>query len=993
MCAGQNNNSKTKSKKMSQTKRQQQVVSAVSHGHKKRKKNNQTNSLAEHEAFLPIFQDPSLQLQILQAVPISASELPPADPVIEEILTSARRSSRQAALSARRTQSSPPSEILPKPFVPPVVSAPSVLPVPSSASAAPTEPVVSVSLHERSMAMADTLIAGKIADSTREHYMSCIKNFRKFCVIHHPDAVQRDQDGAMVTVVEKSLKLPLDQKAVMSFFGLLALDPNGENAEQLEFFRRKGKKEKNLAISPAALGAFRSALAWYCGLQHQELVRELYSKLTFLISGYKKKIAAMKKSGELPAIEGRHHIGMKGYRFLAEKFFQLTPEIKEGNKLNNKQQNSFNESLFAWPYWLLLWNLMQRSETIANLQLEHISWKEDSLTIIMPKTKTDQEGDRSYPRHVYANPLDPQICCVLAIAAVIFSKSFYPNHSGGNLNNNSNNNLENGTENKRGESLLPSESVSVPLGADVEIVEESNSKSWPLFFGGEQNHRMSALMNRVLKKMENRKDLLLFDEDPNFIGLHSPRKGANTYCSSIVGGPSFPSICHRGGWAVGGVQSRYNFPQDGSDQFVGRTVAGLPFTSSQFAVLPPHFSLETLESITSDEWRTILPLYEKYPRGFAICLPYLLASIVYHSDWLRQNLSPNHSLFNCPLFQYPATLNRLRPLVLLGETKCPLTKMEARGLHPILAVAANLGRMTEEVRQTKEDIQTSLAGRLTDCILSKVAVNGAVQMSKDEMISQFKELQRVIKEDARSARELQIVPQPAIALDNKKIVETEGVRYTLFKWANDDSDDEKWRRCPKTFEIVGDNCKSFWNLWWHGDLRNPSELISPHRHFERSDFFDDGKSSQFFKGRKVMVEIEAVARELNLFPADVLVKQIPLPKFWEIFDIAFTELCKRINKRLVEPSSRIGEISFSTMANKIYRWHKAKGTNKQVRRPKKTLRKKKKQNETNNQRITDFMNNTIVINNNNNSNGNNNNDNGLGNLVVAAGQLDAMEID
>ena len=37
----------------------------------------------------------------------------------------------------------------------------------------------------------------------------------------------------------------------------------------------------------------------------------------------------------------------------------------------------------------------------------------DALVVELPKHKGDQEGDTKYPRHVYANPLDPLICPVL----------------------------------------------------------------------------------------------------------------------------------------------------------------------------------------------------------------------------------------------------------------------------------------------------------------------------------------------------------------------------------------------------------------------------------------------------------------------------------------------------------------------------------------------------------------------------------------------------
>jgi hypothetical protein len=46
-----------------------------------------------------------------------------------------------------------------------------------------------------------------------------------------------------------------------------------------------------------------------------------------------------------------------------------------------------------------------------------MDWKEDALTIAMPHQKNDQAGEKPKdPKHVYANPLRPEICPILALA-------------------------------------------------------------------------------------------------------------------------------------------------------------------------------------------------------------------------------------------------------------------------------------------------------------------------------------------------------------------------------------------------------------------------------------------------------------------------------------------------------------------------------------------------------------------------------------------------
>ena len=99
--------------------------------------------------------------------------------------------------------------------------------------------------------------------------------------------------------------------------------------------------------------------------------------------------------------EGKHHLTFQGYCALAKSL--LTSEDP-------------SQTLFAWPYLLLQWNLVARTTTVASMMMEHISWEAGALLISTPKHKGDQEGVKCFARHVYANPSCPSICPVLALA-------------------------------------------------------------------------------------------------------------------------------------------------------------------------------------------------------------------------------------------------------------------------------------------------------------------------------------------------------------------------------------------------------------------------------------------------------------------------------------------------------------------------------------------------------------------------------------------------
>ncbi len=107
----------------------------------------------------------------------------------------------------------------------------------------------------------------------------------------------------------------------------------------------------------------------------------------------------------MSAIEGKSPITFEGYRFLAAKF---------------KDNKDYALGIFSHVFLLLSWNLMARC--VYNV-FNHISWNMDALTIVFPKHKGDQEGTFAFPKHVYANPNEPSICPILALAIYIFFRN------------------------------------------------------------------------------------------------------------------------------------------------------------------------------------------------------------------------------------------------------------------------------------------------------------------------------------------------------------------------------------------------------------------------------------------------------------------------------------------------------------------------------------------------------------------------------------------
>ena len=125
------------------------------------------------------------------------------------------------------------------------------------------------------------------------------------------------------------------------------------------------------------------------------------------------------------------------------------------------------------------------------------------------KTKTDQEGVKNidHPWHVYANPLDPVVCPVLALARYIVSN---PTILSGKSN---------------------------------------------LFEGESQYERFNKILSEVVN--ENSEKFAALGVTSEDFGTHSIRKGAATFVSTgCTVSPPMASICIRANWTLGGVKDR-----------------------------------------------------------------------------------------------------------------------------------------------------------------------------------------------------------------------------------------------------------------------------------------------------------------------------------------------------------------------------------------------------------------------------------------------------
>ena len=113
---------------------------------------------------------------------------------------------------------------------------------------------------------------------------------------------------------------------------------------------------------------------------------------------FKRHIADLKAKGAYPQPPNRCISG-QGYTLLCESLAKGKPA----------EDGGWAWQLVAclWSYVVLLWCLLARCDRVAQLRWENFSWTRDALTVFIPKSKSDQFGDRAYLKKLFTsdNPI------------------------------------------------------------------------------------------------------------------------------------------------------------------------------------------------------------------------------------------------------------------------------------------------------------------------------------------------------------------------------------------------------------------------------------------------------------------------------------------------------------------------------------------------------------------------------------------------------------
>ncbi|OWY93367.1 hypothetical protein PHMEG_00037265 [Phytophthora megakarya] len=338
-------------------------------------------------------------------------------------------------------------------------------------------------------------------------------------------------------------------------------------------------------------------------------------------------------------------------------------------------KSTSRDMIFARTFMILSWNLMSRAANTVSICYGHLEWREDALCVYFAHMKNDQRGARPRdPRHVYANPVFPTVCPILALG------KFYQH-------------LQYGF-------IADEHGIIATLGVYWATYGADNSDVH-LFPGNDEYEPFRKVLGRTLKGADVAAELERRGTAAEDIGTHSMRKGASTYCSSgSTACPPSVAVHLRAGRSMGGVQDRYLRHDAAGDMFVGRTVSGLPILQPEFASLPPRFS--SADSVVQTAKNLCFP---GIPQNVQFVAEYALASLVYHIDFLRQHLSSDHPLFQSPLFADAELFLQLQSRIKSGSNDDGL---QPTGVPPHVKILSEIQSVRNELKEAAQIRRTDL---------------------------------------------------------------------------------------------------------------------------------------------------------------------------------------------------------------------------------------------------------------------------------------------
>jgi hypothetical protein len=364
------------------------------------------------------------------------------------------------------------------------------------------------------------------------------------------------------------------------------------------------------------------------------------------------------------------------------------------------------EFIFVHAFLTLEWNLMTRSKNVVQAHILHVHW---------------EDGNRKQEWHVYANPHNPEICLVCALACYIFSNP----GAFSAVDEIVNKHKEDGVEVEA-------------HGGDGPDRPAPDCNKGCLFPGQFQYERFMSCLHWIVEKYPA--VFFTLGMSPGDLGSHLARRGARSYicAGTMVSLPMVP-ICLCAMWSMGHIKERYLQYEKAGDQYLGQDICGLEVNDESFAGSPNFFDFKERDERAD----RVYPLLKEYmvcgdhvPASVHHIFYFCFASLCYyHFDYLVKVLHPKNKLQASHFFNNIPNYASNEATV-----KYPWSKIAAaptfNGLPPHITILANFKQLKLEMKATRDTILTGVEVLEHDkrCIGSKSHFN------KEEILARMDEL-------------------------------------------------------------------------------------------------------------------------------------------------------------------------------------------------------------------------------------------------------------
>jgi hypothetical protein len=191
--------------------------------------------------------------------------------------------------------------------------------------------------------------------STKGQYARKVKHFSTWMASHYPDHVGDDGEVNYQDV---------SGREYVTFFTAMSKKTEGSAS------KKKGDYHTFEHVS-----GYKSAIKDDIKKKRIKLSDEVEAHMSEYFQSYKNLIAQQKMDGHMELQEGRAPFSFAAYCYLAQYSLQgsTTPQ-----------------HIFAHTFLVFCWNLLARCTSVANLNYNHITWKDDAMVIVFPAHKGNE---------------------------------------------------------------------------------------------------------------------------------------------------------------------------------------------------------------------------------------------------------------------------------------------------------------------------------------------------------------------------------------------------------------------------------------------------------------------------------------------------------------------------------------------------------------------------------------------------------------------------